>query len=94
MSLSLDYGENVRLMRDSLRVNDNFDCIEKHLSVGGCDIAFFYVDGFVKDGEMQRIMQYLLSLKQIGDASNTERIIPYVEVSRTDDIRRILDAVL
>ncbi len=94
MSLSENYDENVRMFRESLNVTGNFDCVEKHLSVGIYDITFFYVDGFVKDGEMQRIMQYLLSLKQIGDAGATERIIPYVEVSRTDDKRRILDAVL
>ena len=94
MSLSDNYEQNVGLLRESLRVRDNFDCIEKHLCVGTCDITFFYVDGFVKDGEMQRIMQYLLSLKQIGDAMSTERIIPYVELSRTKNVRQIIDSVL
>ena len=94
MSLSENYRENVAHFRECFRVSDNFDCIEKHLSVGIYDITFFYVDGFVKDGEMQRVMQYLLSLKEIGDAPSTERIIPYVEVSRCKEKRRILDAVL
>ena len=59
--LYTDYKLNVTLMSERLRVKDSFDIIERHLTVAGADMCFFYIDGFVKDGEMLRIMQYLLS---------------------------------
>ena len=89
-----DYTANVVDLRSRLRVSESFDVIERHLTVGTSDICFFYVDGFVKDGEMQRIMQYLLSKKELGGAVETERCLPYVEVERCDDKDRIILAVL
>jgi stage V sporulation protein AF len=57
-------------------------------------MCFFYIDGFVKDGEMLRIMQYLLSQKTIGTADEMERKIPYVEVELTHEPGKIIRAVL
>lgn len=92
--LSEDYTANVTDLRARLRVSESFDIIERHLSVGGMDVCFFYVDGFVKDGEMQRIMQNLLSKKELGGARETELCLPYVEVERCDDKDRLILAVL
>ncbi len=92
--LFTDYDENISLMRDRLRVNESFDIIERHLMVCERDMCFFYIDGFVKDGETLRIMQYLLSQKSIGAAEELEKKIPYVEVELTQDVRKITRAVL
>jgi stage V sporulation protein AF len=91
LSEYLTATENMRLR---LRVGKSFDMIERHLTVCGADSCFFYIDGFVKDGEMLRIMQYLISLKSIGDADSTARLIPYVEVEHTGDNDRIFRAVM
>lgn len=88
------YDINTRVLRDRLRVKENFDVIERHLEVGGCDVCFFYIDGFVKDGEMLRIMQFLLSEKRIGTAEELERRIPYVEVELCRRTDKIIRAVL
>ena len=66
--LFTDYDGNIKMMRERLRVEDSFDIIERHLSVCDRDMCFFYIDGFVKDGESLRIMQYLLSQKSITSA--------------------------
>ncbi len=92
--LSEDYTSNISDLRARMRVNKSFDLIEKHLSVGGRDMCFFYVDGFVKDGEMQRIMQCLLSMKTIGSARETELRLPYVEVGLCEDMDKLVLAVL
>ena len=92
--LFIDYGENIKLISETLRVNESFDIIERHLTVCERDMCFFYIDGFVKDGEMLRIMQYLLSQKSIGAAEELEKIIPYVEVELTHDPSKIVRAVL
>ena len=92
--LNSDYGQNISLISKILRVNESFDMIERHLTVCERDMCFFYIDGFVKDGEMLRIMQYLLSLKEISSAEDLERKIPYVEVELTHEIEKITRAVL
>ena len=92
--LHQDYGRNISMMSDKLRVKDSFDIIERHLSVCDRDMCFFYIDGFVKDGEMLRIMQYLLSQKTIGNAEELEKKIPYVEVEVTCEVEKIIYAVL
>jgi len=89
-----DYRLNLIMMREKLRVKESFDIIERHLTVCGKDVCFFYIDGFVKDGEMLRIMQYLLSLKELGAAEDLERIMPYVEVEITRDESHLIRAVL
>ena len=92
--LFLDYGRNTKLISNILRVNESFDIIERHLTVCERDMCFYYIDGFVKDGEMLRIMQYLLSQKSIGSAEELEKKIPYVEVELTHDPSKIVRAVL
>ena len=68
MDLSREYSENVSVMSSLLRSKESFDIIERRLAVSDRQICFFYIDGFVKDGELQRVMQTFLSLKEIGDA--------------------------
>ena len=92
--LSGIYSEDTLNLRDRLRVEESFDLIERHLTVCSGDTCFFYIDGFVKDGEMLRIMQHLLTQKDITSASSLEKTLPYVEVERTCKISRLISAVL
>lgn len=94
MSLSLSHEANVTLLSSRLRVKESFDIIERHLSVAGEDVCFFYVDGFTKDSEMQRLMQYLLSQKSLTDARALISSLPYIEVELGGEIDRIVTAVL
>lgn len=94
MTLTDNYTENIRTLSGILRVDENFDLIERRLAILDKQMCFYYIDGFVKDGELQRVMQTFLSLKELGDATYTERRLPYVEVERTSDIDKIVTAVL
>ncbi len=93
LMLGVDYGKNVELMRNKLRVDKSFDIIERHLTVGMRDMTFFYIDGFVKDGEMQKVMQQLLGMKEQLSAKETERQLPYVEVAISSDVDKLACAV-
>ena len=93
-SLGEIYDKNVDLMRRLLRARDSFDIIERHLTVLSRDMCFFYIDGFTKDGEMQRIMQFLLNLKEGFNAEDVEKRLPYVEVTRCSDASELSVAVL
>ena len=94
MSLSLSHEANVSLLSSKLRVKESFDIIERHLTVAGEDVCFFYIDGFTKDSEMQRLMQYLLSQKELTDAGALVSSLPYIEVELGKDVDRIVTAVL
>ena len=94
MELSLSHKESVAFLSSELRVKESYDIIERHLRVAGEDVCFFYVDGFTKDAEMQRLMQYLLSQKTLGGAKELVEILPYVEVELGKGVERIVTAVL
>lgn len=92
--LSLDHTKNLTLISGALRVCESFDLIERHLTVGGRDLCFFFVDGFAKDSEMQRVMTHLLQSGKIGTADEVMRGLPYVEVGLCSDVSKIVHAVL
>ena len=75
--LSEKYEENIARIGKRLRYRQSFDILAKKLTVGDSEVTFFYIDGFVKDGELQRVMQYLLSQKQLLSAEETEKVIPF-----------------
>ena len=88
--LKADYRQNTEDFARALRVDTNFDIISRRLPVGADEMTLFYIDGFVKDGVMQRLMQYFLGLSGLGSGEDACRrfadgCVPYVEVSRSSD---------
>lgn len=88
------YTENIAELTARLRTGASFDLVERHLEIGKRDMCFYFIDGFVKDGEMQRVMQYLLSLRELGSAEDILKKLPYVEVELECNIEKIVTAVL
>ena len=68
--LNFDYGQNLSAIREMLRVNESFDIIERHLTVCERDMCFFYIDGFVKDGEKVN-----MTLDVQGGANDLKKLI-------------------
>lgn len=93
-NLSVTYEENIKNLATRLRVDKSFDLIKRHLEVAKKNMCFFYIDGFVKDAEMLRIMQYLLSQKELGTAGELIRNLPYIEVEIARDEDTVIRAVL
>ena len=92
--LSLNYSDNISYLSTRLRVNESFDVIERHLDVAKRDVCFYYIDGFIKDAEMLRIMQFMLSQKELGTADEMIRKLPYVEVEKVSETDKLIRAVL
>ena len=92
--LSGIYLDDIREISTRLRVSLSFDIIKRSIRASGEEITFFYIDGFVKDGEMQRVMQFIMNEKTVGDAECVMARLPYVEVDRTESVERIITAVL
>ena len=94
MLLSSEYGTNKNKIRSCLSAGENFDIIERRIDVAGGEVCFFYIDGFVKDGEMQRVMQFMLSQKELGNATEVLSKIPYVEVDVVHTEEEVLRGIL
>ena len=94
MKLCSDYKTNLEIMYTRLRPDKSFDIIERRLSAGNSEVCFYYIDGFVKDGEMQRIMQSILALKSLPSAKELDKKLPYVEIAVTSDVEALTVAVL
>jgi stage V sporulation protein AF len=101
--LSSSYSENVSTLDRLLRVRESFDIIKKPLQVGSDEVTFYYIDGFVKDGVMQKLMLSFTSLKDLGDkhlqgfaCANDflcKRVV-YVESELTDSLDTMIQMVL
>ena len=102
-SFSDRYSDNVALIDSVLHVDENFDILKKILRVADGEMTLYYIDGFIKDTVMQKLMMHFLSLKTMGrsaeDAADEfiRRSVPYVEVDAVDcseSIDGIIQAVL
>ena len=95
-SLFEKYDENVCFFEKKLNVQQNFDIIKKVLRIGKDEITLFYVDGLIKDGAMQKLFIYLLSLKGLPDTADAFLTgnMPYVESDVTDDAALMMQMVL
>ena len=91
-----NYERNVRHFEEKLRVRENFDDIKKVLRVADGEITLFYIDGLIKDGAMQKLFIYLLSLKHMPKSADAflREHMPYVECEVTQDEALMTQMVL
>ena len=98
--LSNDYKENIATLDGILSVKDNFDILKKTIIIGEDELTLYFIDGFVKDAVMQKMMVHFLSLKSLGERTDRSaqdflfHNIPYVESDVTDDIDTLIQMLL
>ncbi len=94
--LSENYSENVAWLDKTLRVSENFDVLSKKLRVGEQELTLYYIDGFVKDTVMQKLMMHFLSQKKLPRSASEfmETAVPYVETDVTEDVDLMIQMVL
>ena len=98
--LTNNYEENIATLDAIFSVRDNFDILKKTLIIGQDELTLYFIDGFVKDAVMQKMMVHFLSLKSLGE--RTDRTahdflfhnVPYVEADVTDDIETMTQMLL
>ncbi|GED16220.1 spore germination protein [Aneurinibacillus migulanus] len=97
--LSTKLTENVSFLTEALGVGKSFDVIYRPLEFGGRACGLFFVDGFAKDDVMNlitinlsRIERGELSIDAIAKLMYT--YIGYVEVEKTNEMSKIITAVL
>ena len=91
-----EYAENAAELDKLLRVDESFDLIKRRLVFGTGEVTFYYIDGFVKDTAMQKLMLHFLSIKKLPQSARDfiDEAIPYVEASESDNFDAAVTAVL
>ena len=96
--LRASFEENIRYMNEVLPVKESFDIIRRDMKIGGKASVFYYIDGFVKDEAMLKIMDSFLSVTEQDMSEDAESFIqehvPYVEVDLAADFDQVLRNVL
>ncbi|MBQ8718150.1 MAG: spore germination protein [Clostridia bacterium] len=95
--LSESYADNVRRMDQILAIDDSFDLLKKTIRIGQDELTLYYIDGFVKDGTMTKVIMHLMGLQGLDGMSATafmQKNMPYVESEVSADGESILRSLL
>lgn len=100
--ISTELLENMQYFHEKLEVNKNFDLIYRMTVVGERTACIYFIDGFIKDEIMEKILEFFSSLAPEALPEDSQDLsqdcIPYVEVDmleRKDEIEKnILSGVL
>ncbi len=91
-----NFEQNKQYLKDKLQTDINFDLVSRDIIIGNRKAVFFFIDGFCKDELMQKLLQFLMGLKEEDlpqQASELNRIMPYVEVDVSPDFNFILQNI-
>ena len=93
--------ENRRYLSMQLPIEESFDVLQRDIEIGGRASSFYFIDGFMKDEAMVKIMAsfFAVTEKNMPDSARafSEKVVSYVEVDIINDfddiIRNILSGV-
>lgn len=98
MKVSNMVQENIAYMNELLPVKESFDIVERDIRIGGKESSIFFIDGFMKDETMSKVMDTLFKVKEEempGSATELSRtMIAYVEVDTLSEYDGILKNIL
>ena len=100
MKLTNDININVKKLREELNLGKSFDVIERIIEVHNHKYYFYFLDGFVKDTNMEYVRRdiYNLDEKDFNSIKNAtdlvEKALCSIEASTESDIGNIITAIL
>lgn len=98
--LSGDFYNDICMMDGLLCPSESFDMIRKTMTVGDSHIVMYYIDGFVKSETLQKLLTYIVSVKDFGNGESgdaklfADRHIPAAEVDVTNSVDNIILMVM
>lgn len=96
--LSKEFEKNVEFLNKTFQVEENFDVIYRIFSMGDKKACLYFIDGFVKDDMMQKLLQYFGDIKPEDMPKDAYEMIknhlPYIEVDKFKKVDDILRNVL
>jgi len=95
---SFYYSDTIPRLDRILAVDKNFDIIHRKLAIGGRDATLYFIDGFVKDELLQKMLQQFQSMKEKDMPPTVHEMldgfVPYFEVDLIQDEKTILKQIL
>lgn len=94
---SRDVNENMALFEKSVRVDYNFDILKRKIIMGGKQAGFYFIDGFVQEDMVEKLMQFFYSLKSenLKDIDTfLEEGMPYTEVEKNSVLIDVIKSFL
>lgn len=97
--VSQKLDENLSYLNKALGVEKSFDVLQLDVEYAERKMAFYFIDGFVKDDVLHLLMKFLAKLTKEDLEPNVlhkllKTYIPYVEVETTDDLDNVVNMVL
>ena len=96
--ISTDLYENTRILYELLRADQNFDMIFRPVQVGDRPACLYFINGFVKDEVLEKLLEFFYSLTPEDLPQNSEELtqsqIPYGDVQLLTDLNEVVYAVL
>ncbi|MGN1408921.1 MAG: spore germination protein [Eubacteriales bacterium] len=98
--ISGDFQKDIALIDSILHPDENFDVIRKTMKIADANIVMYYIDGFIKGETLQKLLTYIMSVKDFGDKSNgsaqrfADMHVPAAEVDVTDSVDNIILMVM
>lgn len=100
MKLTSNFKTNVELLQNELNIGKTFDVLERIIDVHNTKFYCYYLDGFVKDTNMEYVRRDMYNLKKedfesISSAKELiEKALSSIEASTDSDLSSIVKAVL
>lgn len=100
MSFSGDFTMDTGALDKALRLGESFDLVGRNVLIGGKKGRFYFVDGFLKDEVMEKLLEFLMKItpEQLEGVDTAEqfalRFITYVEVAHSPDPDGVVTGVL
>lgn len=95
---STSFEQNICYMNQTLPVKESFDIIRRDMEIGEKSAVFYYIDGFIKDEAMLKLMDSFLSVTAKDMPEDAEGFIrknvPYVEVDLAENFDQVIRNVL
>lgn len=94
---SRDVNENMALFEKSVRVDYNFDILKRKIIMGGKQAGVYFIDGFVQEDMVEKLMQFFYSLKpeNLKDIDTfLEEGMPYTEVEKSSVLTDVIKSFL
>lgn len=96
--ISENLYENMQYFHEKLQVAKNFDIIYRMLSVGGRDACLYFIEGYIKDDIMEKLLEFFHSLTPDDLPQSSHELshsyIPYVEVDMVEEKEQIITNIL
>ena len=88
------YEQTLSRFREKIAFGESFDILSHTLSVGEGEITLFYIDGFVKDAQLEKLMTTLIGEKTLLPRDEFIKKLPQIEIGEISDLDAAAHALL